>query len=249
MLGFTCNSAQEQKEKCTEASEGHDRDYIIICRGWYCVNTPTNLPTTVTIHTSMYVKPEIHTADMKKVTMNQFFQKLLLQSGVVRKSRAMMGRDKTQRIRFRSLSGTANTLFCSAGHKRELTGDQVLRQREMRPYRASFATFGNLIEAVQAEGQVREAGLVLEDPAVGSGAAVDPQAGVVAPAHQRLPFLLGAFGQAGAAGAQPPQHKLTDAEVKAQNHDVHHVDQEEAGGLIPERKKHSPGYYHLIRNG
>lgn len=73
------------------------------------------LPTTVTIHTSMYVKPEIHTADMKKVIMYHFFQNPLLQSGTVSKSRVMMGRDKTQRIRFRSLSGTANTLLCSAG--------------------------------------------------------------------------------------------------------------------------------------
>lgn len=73
------------------------------------------LPTTVTIHTRMYVKPEIHTADMRNVIMNHFFQKPLLQSGMVRKSRVMMGRDKTQRIRFRSLSGTANTLLCSAG--------------------------------------------------------------------------------------------------------------------------------------
>ena len=72
-------------------------------------------PTTVTIHTSTYVKPEIMTADIKKVIMNQPFQNLLLQSGMVKKSRMMMGRDKTQRIRFRSLSGTENTLFCSAG--------------------------------------------------------------------------------------------------------------------------------------
>lgn len=77
------------------------------------------LPTTVTIHTSTYVKPEIHTADMRKVIMNHFFQKPLLQSGVVRNSRVMMGRDKTQRIRFRSLSGMANTLLCSDGKQEE----------------------------------------------------------------------------------------------------------------------------------
>lgn len=65
------------------------------------------------------MKAEIHTADMRKVTMNHVFQKLLLQLGMVRKSRVMMGRDKTQRIRFRSLSGTANTLFCSAGDTRD----------------------------------------------------------------------------------------------------------------------------------
>lgn len=69
----------------------------------------------VTIHTSKYVKPEIQTADMMKVTMYHCFQNLLLQSGMVRNSRVMMGRDNTQRIRFRSLSGTANTLFCSPG--------------------------------------------------------------------------------------------------------------------------------------
>lgn len=73
------------------------------------------LPTTVTIHTSMYVNPEIQTADMRKVIMNHFFQNLLLQSGMVRKSRVMMGKERTQKIRFMSLSGTANTLLCSAG--------------------------------------------------------------------------------------------------------------------------------------
>lgn len=72
------------------------------------------------------MKPEIHTADMKKVTVNHFFQKLLLQSGVVRKSRVMMGRDKTQRIRFRSLSGMANTLLCSAGDARGPIDEQML---------------------------------------------------------------------------------------------------------------------------
>lgn len=115
-------------------------------------------------------------------------------------------------------------------------------EREERRHRGSFSTFRNVIEAVQTKGQVREAGLVLEDPAVGSGAAVDPQAGVVAPAHQRLPLLLRAFRQAGAAGAQPPQHELTDAEVEAQNHDVHHVDQEETGSVIPESKKRNLGF-------
>lgn len=79
-----------------------------------CEVQTMTLPTTVTIHTSMYVKPEIHTADMKKVIMYHFFQNPLLQSGMVRKSRVMMGRDKTQKIRFRSFSGTANTLLCSA---------------------------------------------------------------------------------------------------------------------------------------
>lgn len=86
------------------------------CWWWYDLMI---LPTTVTIHTSTYVKPEIHTADMRKVIMNHFFQKPLLQSGMVRNSRVMMGRDKTQRIRFMSLSGMANTLLCSDGKQEE----------------------------------------------------------------------------------------------------------------------------------
>lgn len=52
---------------------------------------------------------------MRKVITNHCFQNLLLQSGMVRKSRVMMGRDSTHRIRFMSLSGTAKTLLCSAG--------------------------------------------------------------------------------------------------------------------------------------
>lgn len=108
-------------------------------------------------------------------------------------------------------------------------------------------TVRDLVEAVQAEGQVGEAGLVLEDPAVRPGAAVDPQAGVVAPAHQGLPLLVGAFGQAGAAGAQPPQHELADAQVEAEDHDVDHVDQEEAGGVVPaspkKQKKREPSQF------
>lgn len=118
----------------------------------------------------------------------------------------------------------------------------------MWPDRCFSFTFGNLIEAVQAEGQAREARLVLEDPAVGSGAAVDPQGGVVTPAHQRLPLLLGAFSQAGAAGAHPPQHKLADAEVETKNHDVHHVHQEERGGVVPEGKKKKLAAFDLHGN-
>lgn len=77
------------------------------------------LPTTVTIHTSTYVKPDIHTADMRNVIMNHFLQKPLRQSGMVRNSRVMMGRDKTHSILLRSLSGMANTLLCSDGTKEE----------------------------------------------------------------------------------------------------------------------------------
>lgn len=64
----------------------------------------------VTIHTRMYVKAEIQTADMKKASMNHFFQKGFLQSGIVRYSTVMMGRASTHKILFRSASGTVNTL-------------------------------------------------------------------------------------------------------------------------------------------
>lgn len=99
----------------------------------------------------------------------------------------------------------------------------------------SFFTFRNLVEAVQAEGQVRVARVVLEDPTVGSGATVDPQAGVVAPAHQRLRLglLAGASAQTGAAGAQLPEDELADAEVEAQDHDVEGVDQQQRRGVVP----------------
>jgi len=52
---------------------------------------------------------------MRKVIMNHCFQNLLLQSGMVMNSRVMAGSERTQRILFRSLSGTENTLFCSGG--------------------------------------------------------------------------------------------------------------------------------------
>lgn len=200
------------------------------------------LPTTVTIHTSMYVKPEIHTADIRKVITNHFFQNPLLQSGVVRKSRVMMGRDKTQRIRFRSLSGTANTLLCSAGtqvdkhvfllcwwtHYVENTGKLCTEKK-------CIFTFRNLIEAMQAEGQVRVSRVVLEDPTVCSGATVDSQTGVIVPAHQRLSLrlLVGSFAQTGAARAHLSQHELTDAKVEAQNHDVDSIDQQQTGSVVP----------------
>lgn len=105
------------------------------------------------------------------------------------------------------------------------------------PALAKDVTFRDLIEAVQAEGQVRVARVVLEDPAVCSGATVDPQAGVVTPAHQRLHLRLptGPSGQASAAGAQLLQHKLADAQVEAQDNDVDAVDQQQAGGVVPAR--------------
>lgn len=92
---------------------------------------------------------------------------------------------------------------------------------------------------MQAERQVRVARVVLEDPAVGSGAAVHSQAAAVAPAHQRLHLRLpaGPLAQAGAAGAQLLQHKLADAQVEAQNDDVDAVDQQQAGGVVPARVK------------
>ena len=71
----------------------------------------------VTIHTSTYVTAEIQTADMRNVIMNHFFQNLLRQSGMVRNSRRMIGRDRTQMIRFRSFSGMANTLFVTGENK------------------------------------------------------------------------------------------------------------------------------------
>lgn len=58
------------------------------------------VPMTVTIHTRTYVNPEIQTADIRKVIMYHFFQKRLLQSGMVRYKRTRAGRDRTQRIRF-----------------------------------------------------------------------------------------------------------------------------------------------------
>ena len=102
-------------------------------------------------------------------------------------------------------------------------------------------TFGDLIEAVQAEGQVRVSRVVLEDPAVRSGSTVDSQTGVVIPAHQRLRLrlLAGPFTQTGAAGAQLPQDELTDAKVKAQNHDVDGVDQQQTGSVVPVSKTYS----------
>lgn len=98
-------------------------------------------------------------------------------------------------------------------------------------------TFRDLIEAMQAEGQVRVARVVLEDPTVSSGATVDSQAGVVAPAQQRLHLRLpaGPLSQAGAAGTQLPQHKLADAQIEAQDDDVDSVDQQQAGSVIPVR--------------
>lgn len=184
----------------------------------------------------MYVKPEIHTADMRNVIMNHFFQKPLLQSGVVRKSRMMMGRDKTQRIRFRSLSGTANTLLCSAGTQvdKHVLCDIISCHKCGHIMKFVF-TLRNLIEAMQAEGQMRVSRVILEDPTVCSGATVDSQAGVIVPAHQRLYLRLptGSFTQTGAARAHLSQDKLTDAKVKAQNHDVDSVNQQQTGGIIP----------------
>lgn len=207
------------------------------------------LPTTVTIHTSMYVKPEIHTADIRKVITNHFFQNPLLQSGVVRKSRVMMGRDKTQRIRFRSLSGTANTLLCSAGTEVDkqmffyfVDGHVMLKILEncalKKKKKGCIFTFRNLIEAMQAEGQVRVSRVVLEDPTVCSGATVDSQTGVIVPAHQRLSLrlLVGSFTQTGAARAHLSQHEFTDAKVEAQNHDVDSIDQQQTGSVVPGNK-------------
>lgn len=203
----------------------------------------------------MYVKPEIQTADMKKVIMNQCFQNLLLQSGMVRKSRVMMGRDKTQRIRFRSLSGTANTLLYSAGTqtdkvKQASGGGHMLKLLTNCTMKCVF-TFRNLIEPMQTEGQVRVSRVVLEDPTVCSGATVDSQTGFIAPAHQRLylSLLTRSFTQTGAAGAQLPQDKLTDAKVKAQNHDVDAVDEQQTGSVVPVNKTNTEHLHSLLTLG
>lgn len=99
-------------------------------------------------------------------------------------------------------------------------------------------TIRDLIESMQAEGQVRVARVVLEDPTVCSGATVDSQAGVVTPANQRLHFRLpaGPLAQASAAGTQLPQHKLADAQIEAQDNDVDSVDEQQAGGVVPVRR-------------
>lgn len=98
-----------------------------------------------------------------------------------------------------------------------------------------FFTFWNLIEAMQTEGQVGVSRVVMEDPAVSSGAIVDMQSGVFTPAQQSmcLSLLSGSVAQTGAAGAQLPQDKLADAQVKAQNHDVDTIDQQQAGSVVP----------------
>lgn len=98
-----------------------------------------------------------------------------------------------------------------------------------------FFTFRNLIEAMQAERQVRVSGVILENPAVCSGATVYSQAGFFVPAHQRLRLCLltGFSAQTGAARTQLPQDELTDAKVEAQNHDVDDVDQQQTGSVVP----------------
>lgn len=100
------------------------------------------------------------------------------------------------------------------------------------------STFRNLIEAMQAERQVRVSRVILEDAAVSPGATVDSQTGVVAPAHQRLylSLLPRSFTQTGAARAHPPQDKLADVKVKAQNHNVDAIDQQQRGCIIPVNK-------------
>lgn len=70
---------------------------------------------------------------------------------------------------------------------------------------------------------------------------MDSQTGVVVPAHQRpsLGLLTGPFTQTGAARAQLPQDKLTDAKVEAENHDVDGIDQQQTGGVIPVNKTYT----------
>lgn len=54
---------------------------------------------------------------MKKVITKYFFQNFLLQSGVVRKSNVITGRDSTQKILFKSASGMLKTLGGSVEEK------------------------------------------------------------------------------------------------------------------------------------
>lgn len=91
---------------------------------------------------------------------------------------------------------------------------------------------------MQAEREMRVSRVVLEDPTVCSGATVDSQTCVVIPAHQwlSLSLLSRPFAQAGAARTQLPQDKLANAKVKAQNHDVDAIDQQQAGSVIPVNK-------------
>lgn len=91
---------------------------------------------------------------------------------------------------------------------------------------------------MQAEGQVRVTRVILEDPAVCPRATVDSQTGVIIPAHQRLRLRLLArpSTQTGAARAQLSQHKLTDAKVEAQNHNVDNVDHQQTGSVVPRNK-------------
>lgn len=92
---------------------------------------------------------------------------------------------------------------------------------------------------MQAEGQVRVARVILEDPAVCPRATVDSQTGVIVPAHQRLrfPLLAGASSQTGATRAQLSQHKLTDAKVEAQDHNVDDIDHQQTGSVVPGNKR------------
>lgn len=71
----------------------------------------------VTIQTRIYVNADIHNADMRKVITKYFFQNFLLQSGVVRKSNVIIGRDSTQNILFKSASGILKTLGGSVEEK------------------------------------------------------------------------------------------------------------------------------------
>ena len=71
----------------------------------------------MTIQTRIYVNADIHSADIKNVITKYFLQNFLLQSGVVRKSSIIMGRDSTQKILFKSASGMLKTLGGSVKEK------------------------------------------------------------------------------------------------------------------------------------
>lgn len=99
----------------------------------------------------------------------------------------------------------------------------------------SSRTFADLVQAVKTEREVGISGVVLEDAAVGSGAPVNPQAGVVATSHQRLLLLAlsRALAQTHAARAEALHHVLADLQIEAQHHHVHAVHQQKTRAVIP----------------
>lgn len=88
---------------------------------------------------------------------------------------------------------------------------------------------------MQAERQVGISRVVLEDAAVGSGAAVKAEAAVLAPSHQRLLLvaLLRALIHTRAARTEALHHVLADLQIETQHTHVHAVHQQETRAVIP----------------